>query len=596
MPSSRDSAQSTKASKSNPQPSKASPKKAAPAPAKRIAAASERVSLPGSQRALFGQPPAQAARRPSTRRITVSVLVKRRTPLPPVAPPQSGTAPRLTRAQFRQQFGADPAAVKAVRAFAKEFGLDFSATPDQLAARTVQLSGTRPQMEQAFGVSLTQREHGGALYRVREGAIEIPAELAGDVEAVLGLDDRPQAKPHFRIAQKQKGTGRAIPAAGVAASFNPPQIAELYSFPANASAAGQTIGLIELGGGYRAADLKAYFASLGLPNPSVTTVSVDGGKNAPSTADSADGEVMLDIEVAASVAPGAAIAVYFAPNTDQGFIDAIATAVHDTTNKPSVISISWGGPESSWTEQAYTALDSACQAAAMLGVTITVAAGDNGSTDGVGDGSNYVDFPASSPHVLACGGTRITVSNNALSSEVVWNELSSQQGATGGGVSSLFPKPSWQANIKVPTSPAGSGGGRGVPDVAGDADPVTGYNIRVDGQTFPIGGTSAVAPLWAGLIALSNAQAKSPAGFANPTLYGAPSAFHDITDGNNGSFSAAPGWDPCTGLGSPIGTSVVAALSGSPATGGGSAPPPKSGGGKTGRKHHKGHAKKHSRS
>ena len=560
----------------NPPPAGAHPQKAC-------------VTLPGSERSRFGDAPqgGPSARQASSRRITISVLVRRRTAMPAV---HDGTASvRVTRAKFRQQFGADPAAVKAVRTFAQKAGLTFAATPDQLAARTVQLTGTRAQLQQAFGVSLTDCEHAGATYRVREGGIQIPEALAGQVEAVLGLDNRPQAQAHFRIARgAAPGRGKAIPAAAGTSGFTPPQIAGFYDFPANASAAGQTIGLIELGGGYRAADLKAYFSSLGLPNPSVTAVSVDGGKNAPSTADGADGEVMLDIEVAAAVAPGAAIAVYFAPNTDQGFIDAITTAVHDTTHKPSVISISWGGPESSWTGQAVTALDSACQAAALLGVTITVACGDNGSTDGVSDGASHVDFPASSPHVLACGGTKITVSGDSLTGEVVWNELGSQEGATGGGVSSLFAKPSWQANANVPAAPSGSAGGRGVPDVAGDADPVTGYTVRVDGQTLPIGGTSAVAPLWAGLVALSNAAAKTSAGLANPALYNAPSAFRDITQGSNGAFSAGPGWDPCTGLGSPKGTAIIAALgssgSGGTATGSGTG----SGKGKgSGRKHHK---------
>jgi kumamolisin len=270
---------------------------------------------------------------------------------------------------------------------------------------------------------------------------------------------------------------------------------------------------------------------------------------------------MLDIEVAAAVAPGAKIVVYFTPNTDQGFTDAISTAVHDTTNKPSVISISWGGPESSWTAQAMTALDEACQAAAALGITITVAAGDDGSTDGVTDGANHVDFPASSPHVLACGGTKLVGSGSTITSEVVWNELASKEGATGGGVSNVFPLPVWQANAKVP-KPTQAGGGRGVPDVCGDADPVTGYDVRVDSQTSVIGGTSAVAPLWAGLIALNNAANKTPAGFLQPTIYlaKAKSAFNDITSGNNGAFPARPGWDACTGLGSPIGSALIALL------------------------------------
>jgi kumamolisin len=305
--------------------------------------------------------------------------------------------------------------------------------------------------------------------------------------------------------------------------------------------------------------LTAYFKTLGIPAPSISAVSVDNGKNAPSTASSADGEVMLDIDVAASVAPGAKIAVYFTPNTDQGFIDAITTAVHDTTNKPSVISISWGGPESSWTAQSLAALDAACQSAAALGITITVAAGDDGSTDG-GTGNN-VDFPASSPHVLACGGTKLVASGATISSEVVWNELASQEGATGGGVSNVFPLPSWQANANVPASSA-SAGGRGVPDVAGDADPNAGYTIRVDGETMVIGGTSAVAPLWAGLIAVANQQLGKPVGFVQPALYAAKAAtaFSDITQGNNGAFSAGPGWDACTGLGSPIAEKLIPLL------------------------------------
>jgi kumamolisin len=263
---------------------------------------------------------------------------------------------------------------------------------------------------------------------------------------------------------------------------------------------------------------------------------------------------MLDIEVVAAVAVGAKVAVYFAPNTDQGFLDALTMAIHDTKNKPSVISISWGGPESSWTAQAMQAMDSAAQAAAALGVTITVASGDNGSDDGVGDGANHVDFPASSPHVLACGGTTLKGSGSTISSEVVWNETTSQEGATGGGISTVFAQPAWQKSI------AATAKGRGVPDVSGDADPSTGYQVRVDGRKLVIGGTSAVAPLWAGLIALANAQNKTSAGLLQPALYANPAAFRDVTSGNNGAFKAAKGWDACTGLGSPNGTAIIKTL------------------------------------
>jgi kumamolisin len=520
-------------------------------------AAQTRVALPGSEKKpiTVTGPTQPAPSKTATGKLTVSVVLRRREPI--ATKTLGKPAGRMTRATFAKKHGPDPASAKILKAFAKEFGLTVVApTPGRLAFH---LTGSVAAMQKAFGVELKAHTTGETTYRVREGAIYLPEELTGHITAVLGLDNRPQAKPHFRV--------RATAHAGSAnVSYTPVQVGQLYGFPAGATAVGQTIGIIELGGGYKTADLTAYFKTLGMKAPSVTAVSVDKGKNAPTNANSADGEVLLDIEVAAAVAPGAKIVVYFTPNTDQGFIDAISTAVHDTTHKPSVISISWGGPESTWTAQSMTALDSACQAAAALGVTITVAAGDNGSTDGVTDGANHVDFPASSPHVLACGGTKLVGSGSTITSEVVWNETAANEGATGGGVSDVFPLPAWQANSGVP-APTVAGGGRGVPDVAGDADPSTGYTIRVDGQTQVIGGTSAVAPLWAGLIALANAANKVSAGFINPTIYmaGAKKAFRDITSGNNGAFPAGPGWDACTGLGSPVGTALIATLAPKPA-------------------------------
>jgi kumamolisin len=291
------------------------------------------------------------------------------------------------------------------------------------------------------------------------------------------------------------------------------------------------------------------------------SVGVDGASNSP-TGDptTADGEVMLDIEVAGALAPGATIVVYFAPNTDQGFLDAITTAVHDATNRPTIVSISWGGPESTWTQQSLTNYDQAFADAATLGVTVTAASGDSGSSDGVADGKAHVDFPSSSPHVLGCGGTSLRGSDVTIASETAWND-SSGNGATGGGVSDVFALPSWQSGVGVPVS-ANPGGrvGRGIPDVAGDADPQTGYAIVVDGRSEVLGGTSAVAPLWAGLVALLNERRGSPLGFINAALYAHASALRDITQGTNGAYSAAPGWDPCTGLGSPNGSALETAL------------------------------------
>jgi kumamolisin len=280
------------------------------------------------------------------------------------------------------------------------------------------------------------------------------------------------------------------------------QLARLYDFPSGLNGQGQTIAIIELGGGYRTSDLKAYFSQLGIAAPKITAVSVDGGHNKPTgQGNGPDGEVMLDIEVAGAIAPATKIVVYFAPNTDQGFLDAITTAVHDNVRKPSIISISWGGPESSWTAQALQSYNQAFADASKLGVTICCASGDSGSGDGVNDGKAHVDFPASSPYVLACGGTRLdSAGGNTIVSETVWNE-GTTGGATGGGVSETFPLPAWQRTAKVPPSVnSGNFVGRGVPDVAGDADPATGYVVRVAGQQTIIGGTSAVAILATKLI------------------------------------------------------------------------------------------------
>jgi kumamolisin len=519
-----------------------------------------RVVLKGSEKAA-AENAVHVKATPAKAKVTVSVIVKRKEPLKINNRGGRANGPvRLSRAEYKKRHTADPDALKQVKAFGKEFNLKVEADPTAAIRRTVQLTGAAEDIKKAFGVELNQKTIEGVEYRVREGAINLPESLTGSVLAVLGLDNRPQAKPHFRMRREEPKTGlKAADTPAQPSSYTPPQVAQAYQWPATASGAGQTIGIIELGGGYRAADLKTYFQSLNVPNPAITSVSVDGGKNAPSNANSADGEVMLDIEVAGSVAPGAKIVVYFTPNTDQGFTDAITTAIHDATNKPSAISISWGGPESTWTAQAMTALDAACQSAAALGITITVAAGDNGSTDGLT--GNNVDFPASSPHVLACGGTELNANGSTLISEVVWNELANNDGATGGGVSNFFPLPSWQANSNVPTASA-SGGGRGVPDVAGDADPNSGYNVRVDGQNTVVGGTSAVAPLWAGLVAVANQQLGTQVGFIQPAIYAAKAAaaFNDITEGNNPAFAAGPGWDACTGQGSPKASSLIPLL------------------------------------
>ncbi|HEX7907513.1 MAG TPA: S53 family peptidase [Paraburkholderia sp.] len=459
----------------------------------------------------------------------------------------------LSREALAQDYGAAPDDVAKVKSFAAAHGL--TVLREDPAARMVVLGGTIAQFQTAFGVKLEHYEHHTTgQFRGRTGTISVPDDLHGVVEAVLGLDNRPQARPHFRIRPPFQ------PARGAQVSFTPPQLASLYHFP-QGDGGGECVGIIELGGGYNTSDLKAYFASLGVAEPTVKAVGVDQGSNQPSgDPNGPDGEVTLDIEIVGAIVPGATIAVYFTPNSDAGFIDAVSRAVHDTANKPSVISISWGGPEANWTSQSVQAFNSVLQSAAALGVTVCAASGDSGSSDGAG-GGDQVDFPASSPYVLACGGTHLSASGTSISSEVVWND-GSQGGASGGGVSRAFPVPAWQEGLTI-TSSSGSStalSGRGVPDVAGDASPTTGYTVLIDGTQTVVGGTSAVAPLWAALIARVNAAKGQPAGFINARLYKAPGACNDITQGNNGSFAASVGWDACTGLGSPNGQKVAAAL------------------------------------
>jgi kumamolisin len=453
----------------------------------------------------------------------------------------------LRRAEDRAGAGADHDDIEKIERFAHDHGLTVTFVRPE--ARSVGLAGTVEQMDEAFGVRLGEYRRDDLVYRGREGTVKVPGNLSDVVVGVLGLDDRPQARAHFRYAGGGR-SGGAMEARVPVSGYAPQEVAKRYDFPTGVDGTGQTIAVIELGGGYRTADLRQYFKDQGIRMPSVTAVSVDGAKNSPG--DDADGEVMLDIEVIGAVAPGARIAVYFAPNTSRGFYDAIAAALHDTRRKPSVVSISWGQNEAGWTAQAMDSYDALFADAAALGVTVYAAAGDDGSADNA-DGLN-VDFPASSPHVIACGGTTLSDGD-----EVVWNETASGHGATGGGVSVHFGLPEYQNAAKVPKNPDGKPG-RGVPDVSGNADPLTGYRVRVDGRNLVIGGTSAVAPLWSGLTALANQSNKRPAGDPHERLYAHLEVFVDITSGDNGGYRAGPGWDACTGLGSPKGVEVAAVL------------------------------------
>jgi kumamolisin len=510
---------------------------------------------------------------PPDERLEVTVRLRPKTPLPTVRDMLSLSStpiPTLTHDEYEKKYGSAEADFALVRKFAKAHNL--AVVHESPARRSVMLAGTVSDFNKAFDVNLKTYEYAAGTYRGRTGPIRVPSSLSKVVEGVFGLDNRPVAKRH----------GVLRPASGAAAGdgavpFTGDQLAKIYNFPAGFDGTDQTIGLIELGGGYRPEDLATYFNGLGIPTPTVIPVSVDGASNSPSTANSDDGEVVLDIQVAGAAAPGAKIVVYFAPNdrASKGFLDALTRAIHDTQNNVSIVSISWGGPEVVKGNSFQVQFDQALQTAAMLGVTVLVAAGDDGAAD-MGpkewDGKAHVDFPSASPFTLSCGGTRLIAPQGQITTESVWNQNSADTvndsfGSGGGGVSGAFALPAYQTKASVPGSLNPKGfKGRGIPDVTGDGDPDSGYKVLVDGQNLQFGGTSAVAPLWAALIARINQKLKGQVGFINPQLYSLPpnsGAFNDITVGNNRTsfrkfskvgYDSTPGWDACSGLGSPNGT------------------------------------------
>ncbi len=442
----------------------------------------------------------------------------------------------VSREEYRRRYASKSAAVDTLVAYAKEHGLTVELA--DAGQHQVRLSGTYGQASAAFQPSrLGRYRHEGREFVGREGQLSVPSSIADEVVAVMGFDTRPVAHTHYRRHKKTAASS----------SYNPVAVAKRYGFPTGLTGAGQVVALIELGGGYDATQQAAYFKQKGIDRTgTLAAVLVDGATNTPSDPNGADGEVQLDIQVAGSIAPAADIAVYFGTQAANGFLDAITTAIHDTQRTVSVMSISWGGPESSYARQDLQAMDQAFQSAGSLGIPVCVASGDSGADDGTS--TKTVDFPASSPHVLGCGGTKLPASG----AEVAWNDGSSG-GASGGGYSTHFDRPSWQTG--------NTNAHRGVPDVAGDADPETGYNISVDGTAEVVGGTSAVAPLWAALLALTGQQAARRLGLVNPTLYANQDVLTDITSGSNAGYKAAKGWDPVTGLGSPKGEQVATLLS-----------------------------------
>ena len=501
----------------------------------------------------------------------VTVCIRRKTALPS-ADKLGAQLPRERKLmargnEFAAVYGGAPESMAAAKSFLEKSMLRL--TREDLEGQRMKAAGPASAMEKAFGVKLMRyRAADGDEYVGRVGKIHLPAQLEKEVTGIFGLDNRPQANHHHRIHPMPTGTSHT---SNARPWFVPSELARVYGFP-QADGDGQCIGILEFGGGFDKNDLAAYFNQIGIPMPQVIAVGVDGASHQSGVDPEADGEVMLDIEVAGALAPKARLAVYFSKFTEQGWVDAITEAVHDNTNRPSVISISWGFAEgfSIWTQQAIDRVNETLNEAALLGVTICVASGDDGSSDGVEDGHAHVDFPSSSPYVLAVGGTTLKA-NGSHPEEVVWNDgpRATAGGATGGGISDVMAVPQWQAGVVPPSVNPGHSQGRGVPDVAADADPETGFFVRANGRNGIAGGTSASAPLWAALIARANQLVGRSVGYINPLLYQAcrqSDICRDITSGNNdthrmvGGYEAGRGWDPCTGWGSPDGAKFLATL------------------------------------
>lgn len=474
----------------------------------------------------------------------------------------------LTHAELEDAYGSRAEDLDLVEQLAHEH--DISVTERSAASRCIVLHGRLGDLLNLFPAQLQMYHHSSGTYRGRQGEILMPKALDGIVTGIFGFDTRRRRRHSLRGY-------RAVASLAAADGVPATTYAKRYDFPEahqgrTLDGSGQTIAIIELGGGFRGSDLKVYFQEIAIAQPNVSRVVVDRAPHAPTTADSADGEVMLDIEVAGAVVPKAKIVVYFAPNNgDQGFIDGISAAVHDRERKPGVISISWGSPESTTDQQGIAAFHEVFVAAAALGITVCAASGDHGTADEDAadwDGKIHVDHPAVDDFVIGCGGTQIDSNGN----DVVWNDgtafdtnVAGGGGwAGGGGISQVFPVPNYQQNARLPVSIVSRAAGRGVPDIAMSA---TNYFTRVDGEEGAAGGTSAVAPLMSALIVRLNQAMQKNVGFLNPWLYAnAGVVAHDVTQGTNAlantvqGYSAGTGWDACSGLGTPIGTAILGKL------------------------------------
>jgi len=541
--------------------------------------AAHRVALPSSEHRI---PVGSTALRQTSggKWIELTIGVKPKKPLPDLSALDNKLPAErkyMTREQLAHDYGSDPKAVQAIESFAKEHGLVV--TRNEPASARMGLAGTTDNINAAFGVTLMDYENPklGA-FHARTGPVNLPPEVGDAITGVFGLNNHRILHRGFRAAH-HLAPQMATPNR---AWFVPTELAPVYNFP-NANAQQQCIGLLEFGGGVETSDVASYFSKIGAPAPSVQVVAVDGVSTDPASDPDSTGEVMLDVDVAGALGGGAKLAVYFSTFDEKGLVDCLSKVINDSTNDPSVVSISWGWDENEsfnnqgviWSTAAIQHCNQSFLAAAQLGITVCVSTGDDGSEAQMNDGRAHVNFPATSPYVLAVGGTTLHVRKAAAGaahiSETVWNDGPSG-GGTGGGVSDVTPCPAWQNGKVVPSINPGHFAGRAIPDIAANADPATGYLTMSGGKMQIVGGTSASAPLWASLICRINASLGARAGNFNALLYsnfGPNGVLRDITSGDNdvegllhGQYPAGQGWDACTGWGAPDGQKLLAALKG----------------------------------
>ncbi|KJC58740.1 hypothetical protein UP10_21965 [Bradyrhizobium sp. LTSPM299] len=501
--------------------------------------------------------------------IVITVYLKRRTP----DAFQAGSAgdlarlskPITRRALATQRKRTHGRAAERIKKLAARFHV--AVLDIDLSQRIVVLEATARLLTGILGATLRIYDDGHSRFRARVGAMAVPKEIAPWVRAILGFDQRPVSRPVPRLT--------ALAGAGAGAGLWPTDVAALYGIPLDRDVSKVCVGIIALGGGYLATDLAHALAAMGREAPKVIDQAVTIKPAVPAGAATSgagnqfgggtvpDEEIALDLQILASLLPKARIVVYFAGNTIQSMVGAINQAIFDDVNRPQVLSVSWGSAETFWSSSARDAMQGVLADAKRLNVTVLFAAGDQLATGGLNDGNAHVWFPASSPYALSCGGTQPASGNAgaAGNEEIVWNDGTS---GTGGGISDVFSVPAFQTGLALPPSVNDGAMRRGVPDVAAAASGTPGYRIVLNGAVVIKDGTSAAAPLWAGLIAIANAGRDKPLGFVNSALYSNAALFRPIEHGNNRvdgmGYDAGAGWNACTGLGVPKGADLVTAL------------------------------------